>query len=340
MVTQKTIAELAGVSRGTVDRVLNKRGNVNEETKKKVLDIANSMGYRPNRAGKTLVIRQKHIKIGCIMIQADNPFYTELITGIENKAAEYADYGIEVILRLSVFSATSQIALIDELLSCNINALVIQPTTEKILVEKLKAVAESGIPIVTTNTDLPDFDSFCYIGNNFYTCGKTAANLMALFTGGTGNLGVVTGFLNAKSHNDRIDGFKDYLIDYPQMNIIAIAENNDDEIESYSITKKMLEDHPEIDCMFIVAGGVYGAGRAIQEAKEQRAIHTISFDDVPTTRQLVRDEIIQATICQQPVRQGELSLEVLFNYFMDEKPPTSRTVYTDIQIKLKANIDE
>ena len=89
LVTQKKIAELAGVSRATVDRVLNNRGEVNEETKQKILEIANLMDYRPNRAGKTLVIRQKHLKIGCIMIDADNPFYAELHQGLKRKAEEY-----------------------------------------------------------------------------------------------------------------------------------------------------------------------------------------------------------------------------------------------------------
>ena len=85
MITQKQIAELAGVSRGTVDRVLNRRGEVSEDTKNKVLTIVKALNYKPNRAGKSLVISQKNIKIGCIMIQADNPFYTELNQGIQKK---------------------------------------------------------------------------------------------------------------------------------------------------------------------------------------------------------------------------------------------------------------
>ena len=54
MATIKEIAELAGVSRGTVDRVLNGRGSVSEQTARKVLDIAQALQYRPNRAGIVL----------------------------------------------------------------------------------------------------------------------------------------------------------------------------------------------------------------------------------------------------------------------------------------------
>jgi LacI family transcriptional regulator len=339
MVTQKKIAELVGVSRGTVDRVLNNRGDVSPETREKILEIAKMMDYTPNRAGKTLVIRQKNLKIGCIIIHADNPFYRDLNQGIQEKAEEYKSYGIKVIIKYAVFEAESQIEKIDELLAEGINGLVIQPANESILSEKLKQVADSGIPVVTMNTDLGGFDRFCYIGNDFYTCGKTAANLMDLTTSGPCNIGIITGFSKAKSHSDRIEGFRDYIKDLSRFRIIDIRENHDDELESYKVTTAMLNEHPEINAVFIVAGGVNGAGRALKEFQASRLIRAISFDDVPTTKELVRNGVISATICQQPVRQGRLSLEVLLNYFLDNQPPKVREIYTDIQIKLKANID-
>lgn len=340
LITQSKIAELAGVSRSTVERVLNNRGDVNEETRKRILEIAQKHDYQPNRAGQTLVIRQKNITIGCIIIEADNPFYAELNKGIEEKAKEFQTYGIKVIVRKAPFAAEAQIKEIDYLLEQNINALVIQPIVNAPVTDKIKSLEEKGIPVVTMNTDIPDHDSqFCYVGNDFYLCGKTAANLMTLFTGGKCNIGIITGFANAKSHYDRIDGFKDYIKDYPNMKVIDVVENQDDDLESYHITKELIEKHPEIDAIFIVAGGVYGAGRAIKSFSN-RHFKTISFDEMPETRKLVKDGTILATICQQPVRQGELAMSVLFDYFVDGKKPDDNRVYTDIQIKVAANIDQ
>lgn len=125
------------------------------------------------------------------------------------------------------------------------------------------------------------------------------------------------------------------------MNIVAVAENRDDEMESYYITKTMLLEHPEIDSVFLVAGGVHGAGTAIKKTSQEthRSFKVISFDDVPTTRDLVRDGTILATICQQPVRQGRLAMSVLFDYLIDGIVPENKKIFTDIQIKLRANID-
>jgi len=63
MATMKEIAELSGVSRGTVDRVLNHRGIVNAETERKVLEIAKLLDYQPNKAGIALAAQKKKLKI-------------------------------------------------------------------------------------------------------------------------------------------------------------------------------------------------------------------------------------------------------------------------------------
>ncbi len=340
MVTQSRIAELAGVSRSTVERVLNNRGGVNNETKEKVLEIAKLLDYHPNRAGQTLVIRQKKLTIGCILIESNNLFYSELNKGIEEKAFEFQTYGLTVLVRKVPFTAADQIREIDSLLKENINALVIQPIVNEPITEKIKALEAQGFPVVTMNTDIPEHDSqFCYVGNDFHLCGMTAANIMALITGGKCKAGIITGFASAKSHYDRIEGFKDYIKDFPDMEVIDIVENQDDDLESYHVTKTMLEKHPEIDALFLVAGGVHGAGKAIKSFPN-RKIRTVSFDDMPETRKLVKDGIIQATICQQPVRQGKMALSVLFDYFVEGKKPENNRIYTDIQIKVKANIDQ
>ena len=169
MVTQTQIAKIAGVSRATVERVINNRGDVNDETRKRVLKIIEEMEYRPNRAGKTLAIKQRNLKIGCIIIQADNPFYEELNKGILEAADEFKAYGIDVIIETAVFTAKAQISKVNELLEMGISGLLIQPTIEPGLADVLREVEARNIPIVTVNTDLLDYtSSLCYVGNDFY----------------------------------------------------------------------------------------------------------------------------------------------------------------------------
>ena len=68
MATIKEIAERAGVSRGTVDRVLNNRGAVCAETEERIRAIIKELDYKPNKAGMALAAQKKKYLIGIILI--------------------------------------------------------------------------------------------------------------------------------------------------------------------------------------------------------------------------------------------------------------------------------
>ena len=68
MATIKQIAEMAGVSRGTVDRVLNNRGSVNANTAARVREIAEKLNYKPNKAGLMLAAQKKKSENRCYFI--------------------------------------------------------------------------------------------------------------------------------------------------------------------------------------------------------------------------------------------------------------------------------
>ena len=92
MATIKQIAEMAGVSRGTVDRVLNNRGSVNANTAARVREIAEKLNYKPNKAGLMLAAQKKNLKIGVILFPDSNPFFSEVLEGVNAKAKELSAY--------------------------------------------------------------------------------------------------------------------------------------------------------------------------------------------------------------------------------------------------------
>ena len=93
-VTIKDIAARAGVSRGTVDRVLHNRPGVKPQVQEHVRRIADEMGFLPNRAGKILAARKQPLKIGCFLPGIGNAFFEEVLAGYDAAAAEYAHYGV------------------------------------------------------------------------------------------------------------------------------------------------------------------------------------------------------------------------------------------------------
>ena len=95
-VTIKKIAELSGVSRGTVDRVLNNRGKVRADTEERVRQVAQQLGYSPNLAGKALSVRKKSPLFGVLLPSEGNALFDDVIAGIRNAEAVLRDFGVRI----------------------------------------------------------------------------------------------------------------------------------------------------------------------------------------------------------------------------------------------------
>ena len=85
--TIKEIANIANVSLMTVSRALNNNPRVREQTRKKILNIAKELNYRPNRIARSLVSKKSNL-ISLIVADIRNQFFAELARGIEDKAWE------------------------------------------------------------------------------------------------------------------------------------------------------------------------------------------------------------------------------------------------------------
>lgn len=252
MATIKEIAELAGVSRGTVDRVLNKRGAVNPKTEAKILEIAKALDYKPNRAGIVLAAQKKKFKFGIVMFGIGNPFFDDVIAGFKEKEEELSGYNCTVLIRrISAFGVEDQLEAIDSLLAEEISGLAISPQNDPSIAKKINELYDMGIPTVTFNTDISGSKRIAYVGSNYYKCGQTAAGLMHLMSSGPLNIGIVSGYSQILCHTERIAGFKSCLEQYTNLHVVDFFENKDDDFISYEKTTKMLTEHPEINAVFL-----------------------------------------------------------------------------------------
>ncbi|WP_431896044.1 LacI family DNA-binding transcriptional regulator [Nonomuraea sp. bgisy101] len=86
-VTIDDVARSAGVSRQTVSRAINDKGEIDPETRRRVLQVAQEMGYRPSRFARGMV-RQDVTTLGLIIADVLNPFFPEVVSGVLEAADE------------------------------------------------------------------------------------------------------------------------------------------------------------------------------------------------------------------------------------------------------------
>lgn len=152
------------------------------------------------------------------------------------------------------------------------------------------------------------------------------------------NIGIIMGSSKVLGHNQRLMAFKEHIRKYKKFTIVDIQENDDDDICSYDKTKFMLEKYPQINSIFIVVAGVYGACRAILALNKQEKITTITFDTVPTTVEMMRKKVIKTTIYQHPYRQGKRAMQIVFEYLVNGISPYKSKYIMKNEIKILENL--
>ena len=336
--TIKEIAKLCGVSRGTVDRVLNDRGKVKPETRELILRTISEQGYTKNIAGRALTVRRMAPVVGVILCSEGNPFFDDVIDGFRRAQADNEGFGVS--MRLATMrghEVARQLRLIDDMVE-EIAALVIQPINDERIAARLRRLREGGMTVVTVNTDIAPDARCCYVGSDYERGGSVAAGMAALITGGKANMGVIAGVDTLMGHALRLKGFEEHLRAIcPQIRWVARENANDDPQRAYERTCAMLRSHPEIDTLFIVAAGVHDVCRAVIDTGREGSLRVIAYDDVPSTRDMIRRGLVRAVVCQQPFQQGYRAYSIAFDAILSGEPPKEDMIITEDQIKIREN---
>lgn len=141
------IARQAGVSKTTVYRALSGQGRIGESTRRKVLDIAERTGYRPNRLARGLR-RARTGLIGVVVPGIEGQFYARLLEGVE-KALQDVDH--RVLLTMS--RGEREYELVESLLDMQVDGLIVASETDE--PEFYTRLLERRVPIVFIDREVP-----------------------------------------------------------------------------------------------------------------------------------------------------------------------------------------
>lgn len=339
-ITIKQIAELAGVSRGTVDRALYDRGRVSPEVAERVKRIAKEHGYRPNRAGRALALSKNPIKIGVIVQSVKTPFIKQVLEGINRAREEVSNLGLQIELRqIQTLDVQEQIKMIDELVEEGIKGLAILPVEDNQLQLKVNEIIEQhNIPVITFNADIAGTKRMSFVGLNNYRSGQTVAGLMGMITGGKGKVLVITGYLSNRSHNERVEGFIAELREtYPEIQMIGVQTCFDEDEVAKNITLQTMRNDEGVVGIFVVANGEVGVCQGLKELEKEHQVKVIGHDITSENEEYLKDGIIDIMIDQNAFIQGYQPIMLLADYLFEDKVSQKEFYYTEILIKTKYN---
>ena len=339
-VTSKQIAELVGVSRGTVDRALHNRGRVDPEVAERIRRVAAELDYKPNAIGRALVKTPVGYKLGVILQSMETPTMQVVAAGADRAAAELKAEGVEMLIhKINRLDTEEMLEWIDRFVEEGVRGLAIAPNNDPEIRARIDELHESGIPVITLNSDAAGSARLCFIGMDNYRGGQTAGGLMRLLLPDGGKVLPLAGHLNSTAHNRRLTGFTDTLAaeNADDIEILPFQPCFDRDDFAYEITQHALKEHPDLSGIYIAANGQLGVCEAIRDAGMTGKIRVIAFDLTPPNDELLREGHISVLLDQEAFEQGYRPPLLLNDFLLHQKKPERELMYTNIRIYAKYN---
>lgn len=344
MATLKQVAQRAGVSRRTVDRVLNQRGSVKLETAERVRSALRELNYCPDETGQVLAAKKRKLRLAFCSIKGETALlHEEIRQGAMKKAMDLEKLGVTVdfytIDRKTPLEQEEAKKLVAEF-NCDGMAAVGQE--EPIIQQMIEKAIELHIPIVFYNIDDEQVQRSCYVGCDYKKSGRIAAGLLGLCDSksrvGIFTVGGSPKAFHSPNYQGRVEGFLEEIEErYPQIELTGQYLLPRDILDCYDIVTEVLNREQEMNAVYLVNPGDYSACRAIKKVAGSRKIRIITNDTTKEAVALLQEGILTATISQDPESQGILPLQILYELLVFGRLPKQKKYYTELRICIPQN---
>ncbi len=337
MITTAEIARIAGVSRGTVSRVLNNSPNVNEETRKKVQKVIDEANYVPNEAARSLVMR-KSFKIAFITFSKPQNFWDEIRKGFDLARKELGHTGIEItFIETSIEEPYEQVEAIDKVIDEKYDGVALCPNNPTIMYTSLKKLRENNIPVVLYNVDMPKVDNVAFVGCDHYQSGVLAGELFKkMYTLRNGRIGVFTLKDYILPIHERVEGFLSVIKNCENIEIVDIVKFDRDGTDLEFEFEKLIRNGT-IDGLFLTIDGLEKLGEKVYNFSLAEKFILVGYDFNEGVKEYLTKNCITATITHEPVRQSYEAIHILYKFLNLKEAPECKKNYTKLELIKDSN---
>jgi len=328
-ITIKKIAELAGVSPGTVDRIIHKRGEVSQENIDKVNAIIKASGYKKNIFASQLAIN-KTFQFGIFIPQASGLDYWKLpVKGIEKAARELANFGVQCNYFYYPYTPEGFAKGAKDVLSADLDGLLFAPVFYEASKNFIQEFQKRKIPTMLIDAQIEGYQH-AYIGQDARQSGYLAGRLVSMGLPKSSRLIIVKIARDIDSTStflQRTKGFYDFF-----------TQNNPHDYLIDEITVKGETSlHPSLwaqaQALFVPNSRAHLVAEA-QKLHASQPIRLVGFDLLPKNIELMKAGYIDFLINQKPETQGYQGIQYLYkSVVLGEKPPLQQWMPLDIIVR-------
>jgi LacI family transcriptional regulator len=306
------IAQAAGVSTATVDRVLNGRPGVHARTRRRVLAAAQGIGYLEGLPDVETPPDAELIELGFIVPGGTNTFMNALSQELAGVGARFAAEARIHVRRMEAFDPESLAAGLRELAGSS-DGVGLIALDHPAVRTAIREVVAGGTMIATLVSDISDVPRHLYVGIDNRAAGRLAGHLLGRFLRRNhATVALFTGSLGYRGHEERASGFRRILAEeFPDLALLETPEMHDDLEECYRQARALLAGKPDLAGIYNIGAGNRGIVRALEEAGRERDIVVIGHEVTEHTRRFLLSGAMDAVIDQNPQQEAEVVVEAL-----------------------------
>jgi len=316
MAKRPTITDLAReaqVSVATVDRVLNGRAKVREETARRVYEAAQRIGYHATALiGQRMMADLPEVRFGMVFHKERQPFYQALKAEMETAVARAPGIRGKVHFAFAPSQSPGDFSRLMEDMAQRTDALAATAVNHMRITDTVAKLEAQGVPCFSLFNDFAQGIRQSYIGVNNMKAGRVAAHMLVKAIRSPGKIAAFVGGFRWHGHELRETGFRSYFREFaPQYTLLDTMVNLETRQLTYEATLDLLKRNPDLRGLYSAGGGMEGAIAALRESRAPGEVALVVHELTPESRAALADRYAELVIATPLARLCEACVTLM-----------------------------
>lgn len=257
-------------------------------------------------------------RIGVSLLTQRHQFYRDLEAGLKEEARAA---NFDLLINYAEFDHVKQAGQVEAFIAKKVDALIIAPCDSIEIGAVIEKANRAGIPVVTV--DIANASGrgrvLSHVASNNYVGGRKAGELLVQALRGKGKVMIIN-HPGVTSVTDRVAGFRDYVKDFPGIQVVADIPGWGQRDRATAIMEEIIIMYPQIDGVFAINDdSALGVVSAIEASRYPRKIVIVGYDGTDEAREAIRSGKVFGDIVQYPRKIGTLAIRTIRDHFQGKR---------------------
>jgi LacI family transcriptional regulator len=337
--TAKDLAEAAGVSLATVDRVLNDRPNVSPKAARKVNEAIERIGFIRNPAAVSLA-RNKVYRFLFVLPDGGDQYLTELLRRTdEAREAMKSDLTDIEVTQRPTSDPHALAHFLTDLSPDRLDGVAVMAPESPQVRDALSRLIERGIKVVQFLSGQEKLETGDFVGVDNFAAGATAGRLIGRMTcREPGKVMVISETMMALDSIQRRLGFDSVVNrEFGHLKVLPSLETYGDARRADAVIRRTLEFHPDIIAVYVLSAEAREPVTLIDRHADGARLTIVAHERTPFTEEGLLSGRIDAVIAQDPGHAVRSAIRIM-RARTDMREPLASQERIRIEVLLKDNL--